>query len=132
MVEKASHLPFLSASGGAHPRPRPEANPWKGGSYFYMRAYELYIVFTAGAEESEVTAALDQLTRVVSTDGGEVTKVEPRGQRRLAYPVRNQQEGQDVILYFQSPAATIGELERLLKLNEQVLRYLVVRLTEES
>lgn len=97
-----------------------------------MREYELYIVFAADAEEDNVSAALDQLTQAVSASGGEVTKVEPRGARRLAYPIRKQQDGQDVILYFQAPAEAIAELERLLKLNEQVLRHLVVRLSEET
>jgi small subunit ribosomal protein S6 len=97
-----------------------------------MRAYELYIVFSAEAEEDDVGTALDQLTQAISADGGEVTKVEPRGKRRLAYPVRNQHEAQDVILYFQAQPPTIVELERLLKLNEQALRYLVVRLTDEA
>jgi small subunit ribosomal protein S6 len=100
-----------------------------------MREYELYLVIDAEADEEEASAIVDQVTNLITAgDGktsGQVTKTNTRGRRRLAYPIRKKVESQDVILRFQTPPQALGEIERVLKLNEQVLRYLLVR-TEEG
>lgn len=100
-----------------------------------MRQYELYLVIDAEAEEEDVNAIVERMTQLISTgDGessGEVIKVEARGKRRLAYPVRKKPEGQDTILYFQTPPQALKEMERVLKLDERVLRYLIVRTDED-
>ena len=100
-----------------------------------MRQYELYMVIDAGADEEVVNAILERMTQLISTgDGevpGEVIKVETRGKRRLAYPIKKTTEGQDIILYFQTPSQALSEMERILKLDEQVLRYLIVRTDEK-
>lgn len=99
-----------------------------------MRQYELYLVIDADAEEEDVNAIVERMTQLISTgDGeahGEVIKVEARGKRRLAYPIKKRVEGQDIILYFQTPSQILSEMERILKLDEQVLRYLIVRTDE--
>jgi small subunit ribosomal protein S6 len=59
-----------------------------------------------------------------------VIKVNARGKRRLAYPIKKKVEGQDVIINFHTPAPALAEIERVLKLDEQVLRYLLVRTDE--
>jgi small subunit ribosomal protein S6 len=100
-----------------------------------MREYELYLVIDADAEEEDVSAIVERVTQLVTVgDGktsGEVTQVEARGKRRLAYPVNKKQESQDAILTVQSSPQALAEIERFLKLDEQVLRYLLVR-TEEK
>lgn len=99
-----------------------------------MREYELYLVIDADAEDEEASEIVDRVTQLVTVgDGqtnGEVTKVEARGKRRLAYPIGNKLESQDVVMTLQTSPQALAELERYLKLNEQVLRYLLVR-TEE-
>jgi small subunit ribosomal protein S6 len=100
-----------------------------------MREYELYLVMDADSEEETVGALVERLTHLVSAgDGetsGEVIKVEARGKRRLAYAIKKKQEGQDILLSFQTPPPALPELERILKLDEQVLRYLIVRTDED-
>jgi len=99
-----------------------------------MRQYELYLVIDADAEEEDVNAIVERMTQLISAgDGetaGEVIKVEARGKRRLAYPIKKKVEGQDIVLYFQTPSQALSEMERILKLDEQVLRYLIVRTDE--
>lgn len=99
-----------------------------------MRDYELYLVIDADAEEEDVNAILERVTELVSAgDGkskGEVIKVDPRGKRRLAYPINKKAEGQDIILNFHAPPQALPEIERNLKLSELVLRYLLVRTDE--
>lgn len=100
-----------------------------------MRQYELYLVIDAAVEEEEVNAIVERMTELVTAGdgetGGEVIKVEARGKRRLAYPIRKKTEGQDIILYLHAPSQALGGIERVLKLDERVLRHLVVRTDEE-
>jgi small subunit ribosomal protein S6 len=100
-----------------------------------MREYELYVVMDAAVEEKDVSALIDRLTGLISAGdgetGGEVIKVDMRGKRRLTYPIKKKVESQDIVFSFQTPPNTIAEMERILKLNEQVLRHLIVRRGEE-
>jgi small subunit ribosomal protein S6 len=99
-----------------------------------MREYELYLVIHAEAEEEEVSAIVDRVTElIVSGDGsdkGEVIKTESRGKRRLAYPINKILESQDTILNFKSTPQALPEIERFLKLDEQVIRFLLIRTDE--
>jgi len=100
-----------------------------------MREYELYLVIDAEAEEETVNATLEKVSELIAAgDGqtnGEVVKVENRGKRRLAFPIQKKLESQDVLLTFHAPPQTLPEVERVLKLDEQVLRYLIVRTDED-
>ena len=82
-----------------------------------MREYELYLVIDAAAEEEAVSAIVERVTQLVAAGdgktGGEMSKVEPRGKRRLAYPINRKVESQDVICTFQSAPQALPELERL-------------------
>lgn len=99
-----------------------------------MREYELYLVIDVDAEEEDVEALVERVTQIIAAgDGetaGEVIKVQARGTRRLAYPIRNIVESQDIIVNFRSTPPVLHELERILKLDEQLLRYLLVRTDE--
>jgi small subunit ribosomal protein S6 len=100
-----------------------------------MREYELYLVLDSDAEEPQVTSLLERVTQlIVAGDGetsGELVKTESRGKRRLAYPIQKKTESQDVILTFRTLPQALPETERVLKLDEMVLRYLIVRLDED-
>jgi len=92
------------------------------------------LVLDAENEEEDVNAVVERMTELVTAGygetAGEVIKVEARGRRRLAYSVKKKTEGKDVILYIQVPPQALREMERVLKLDERVLRYLVVRTDE--
>ncbi len=95
-----------------------------------MRNYEIAFVAQADLEESALTELVDKVKGWVATASGQVTNVDQWGRRKLAYPIRKQTEGQYVFVQAQlSPAAT-REIERNLRLNEQVLRFLVIRTDE--
>ena len=100
-----------------------------------MREYELYLVIDADAADEAVTAIVDRVTGLVvagnAGTGGEMIKVEARGKRRLTYAIRRKVESQDIVLNFRTPPQALPEIERALTLDEQVLRYLIVRLGEE-
>lgn len=100
-----------------------------------MRDYELYLVIDAMADEEAVMSIEDKMTKLITAEHngemGEVIKVEPRGKRRLTFPIKRKLESQDVIMTFRAPQTALREMERVLKLDEQVLRYLIVRQDED-
>ncbi len=100
-----------------------------------MREYELYLVIDGDVPDESVSAVVEKTSQMISTGAGgvagEVIKVEARGKRRLAYPIKKKVEGQDVVMTFRSPPPALAELERTLKLDEQILRYLLIRRDED-
>ena len=93
-----------------------------------MRDYELGFVIHPEVDQADVTEAVDKVGQYVTAGGGEVTSVDVWGRRSLAYPIRKQKEGTYVFLHTQLDPQAIKELERRLKLDEEVLRYLLIRL----
>ncbi len=100
-----------------------------------MREYELYLVIDGDAADESVAATIDKVTKLILAGYGgtvgEMIKVEARGKRRLAYPIRKKVEGQDLVLNFRTPQQALPEIDRMLKLDDLVLRYLAIRLDEE-
>lgn len=91
-----------------------------------MRQYEVMLILPAEADESAVAAAVDRIAKVVSGSEGEVTKVDRWGRKRLAHEIAHQSEGYFVVVQFTSDPPAIVELERTLKLADDVLRHKVV------
>jgi small subunit ribosomal protein S6 len=92
-----------------------------------MRRYELMIVLRPDLAEDRVQATLDRVTRSISTTGGQLVKLSPWGRRRLAYPISGHREGSYYIILFDGPATCIEEIERGLRITEELLRFLVTR-----
>lgn len=95
-----------------------------------MRRYELMLIIRPDAPDEKAAAVIDRTTRYVVAEGGSIIKVAPWGRRRLAYPIDRHREGSYHIVVFESPAEAIAELERSLQITEEVLRYLVVKVTK--
>jgi len=92
-----------------------------------VREYEAVYIFDSALEESAVNEKLDRFHGLVSGDGnGEVTAVDHWGRRQLAYPIGDRENGYYVVSHFNTAADRLPEYERLLKLDESLLRYLVV------
>jgi len=81
-------------------------------------------------DEEGLTAVTERVQQVITTNGGAIVKVEQMGLRRLAYPIQRRREGHYVLLHANMERDTIRELERSLRLSEEVFRHLLVRLDE--
>ncbi|MBL7199373.1 MAG: 30S ribosomal protein S6 [Anaerolineae bacterium] len=92
-----------------------------------MNTYEVALIIRPEVEEEGQQAMIDQLSQLLSADGGQVTNVERWGRRRLAYPIRKVQEGYYYFIQGKFSSSTLSELDRTLKLSEQVLRHMVIR-----
>ena len=95
-----------------------------------MRRYELTLIVAPQVDSEGLDAITEQIGEIIGSYGGEVFESKPWGLRRLAYPIRDYEEGQYVMMEIGLEPAGLTELERILKLNELVIRHLVV-LTDE-
>jgi len=94
--------------------------------------YEVTYILRPTLEENEVEARSGTIAELVRGGGGEIVNIDRMGKRRLAYEIADVREGSYVSMRFRSDAATAKELERQLRLNEEVLRALLIRLEEHE
>ena len=92
------------------------------------RQYELVFALTPVANESEASTIVEGVSEYVSNQGGEVTEQEVWGIRRLAYPIRNYQEGNYVRAVVSLNSSSVASLEHSLQANEEILTHMVSRI----
>ncbi len=97
-----------------------------------MRAYELMVIIDPDVEERTVEASLEKFLSVVRKDEGTVDKVDIWGRRRLAYEIQKKTEGIYAVVNFTSTPAAAAELDRLLSLNETIMRTKITRPEEQK
>ena len=95
------------------------------------RIYEELFILRPDITEEEVTPLIDQIRGIVTNAGGSVDKEERWGVRKLAYRVEKRAEGYYVLLQITAPAQTVKEIERRLRVNDAVLKFLTVRIDEK-
>lgn len=96
-----------------------------------MREYELTFIVNPQVEQEGLEEIAEKLKNVVEPESGSINTIEPWGLRRLAYPIKNLREGQYVFMEINMEPSVIPELERILKLDERIVRHLIVRLDED-
>ena len=97
-----------------------------------MNRYEMIYIIDTGLEEAARKELIEWVSSLIEKNGGEIEKVdETWGKRRLAYAIDYKTEGWYVLVTFKAPVELPRELERNLQINENVLRYLIVKLVEK-
>ena len=96
-----------------------------------MRIYEELFIVRAETTEEELDPIIEQIKGIVTASGGTLDKTEKWGIRKLAYRIAKQAEGQYVLLQFTAKADTVRELERRLRVNDAVIKFLTVRIDEK-
>ena len=96
------------------------------------RVYELMFIVRPDMTEEDLDKLISTLSGVVPASGGSVQKVDKMGKRRLAYTVRRFHEGIYVLMVVEGGGAVMHELERRLRVTEQVIKFLTVRIDEEQ
>ncbi|MCL7927984.1 MAG: 30S ribosomal protein S6 [marine benthic group bacterium] len=92
-----------------------------------MRDYEVVYIFKSALGTDEIDARLQTYhEKILEADGSEITAVEHWGKRQLAYPIDRNDNGYYVVAQFSTEPEALPEYERVLKLDEEVLRHLVV------
>ncbi|MHA7176456.1 30S ribosomal protein S6 [Arthrobacter sp. Sr24] len=97
-----------------------------------MRPYELMVIIDPDVDERTVEPSLQKFLNVITTDGGTIEKVDIWGRRRLAYDIQKKSEGIYAVVNFTAEPATAQELDRLLGINETILRTKITRPEEQK
>lgn len=95
-----------------------------------MHDYEMMYIIRPELDEEAVAATIAKVSSLVTGNGGEVVKAEPWGRRRLAYPIKQCRDGQYVLMQYKLDPKANAELERSLRINEDVIRYLIIRMDQ--
>jgi small subunit ribosomal protein S6 len=92
-----------------------------------MPLYENVFIARQDISAAQVESLADGFTQLIAENGGEVRKREYWGLRNLAYRMRKNRKGHYVLFHMAAPPAAVAELERTMRINEDVLRYLTIR-----
>lgn len=96
-----------------------------------MREYELMVILNPEVEERAVEPTLKKFLEVVTKENGTVDKLDIWGRRRLAYEIQKKSEGIYAVVNFTAEPQTAKELDRVLSLNEAVMRTKIIRPEEQ-
>lgn len=91
-----------------------------------MKKYEIMFIVNI-ANEEVIQAAVKLVQDTITRIGGTVVKVDEWGRRHLAYEVKHQNEGYYVVVDFEADPAQITELDRIIKIHEEIIRHIIVK-----
>ena len=92
-----------------------------------MNSYELLYILNNELADEAKDETIDKLNAVVTANGGTVDNVDKWGTRRLAYPINYKNEGYYVLVNFTAPATLPDELERVMRITDAVVRFMIVK-----
>jgi small subunit ribosomal protein S6 len=92
-----------------------------------MRAYETMVVFDTSVDAQQIQASLDRALEVIRTHDGTPGRIDRWGKRPLAYEIGKRKEGYYVVVEFTGEQSTVSELDRILRLADEVIRHKILR-----
>jgi small subunit ribosomal protein S6 len=92
-----------------------------------VRQYEIMLILDPEADDAQVGSAVGRIAGILSEHGGEVGEVDRWGRRKLAHEIQRRSEGYYVVVPFTAESEALAELDRVLSLADEVLRFKVVR-----
>lgn len=94
-----------------------------------MNKYEVMFIVKP-LEETEVDPIVTFVSDLLTKNGCNIEKVDRWGKRHLAYPVKKQADGYYVLINFEAEPATIKEIDRVMKIRDEILKHLIVKIDE--
>ena len=95
-----------------------------------VNSYEIMFVIANALDDERKEAVIETVKGIIE-DGGEVTRVDVIGTRKLAYPIEKKTEGYYVLIEFSAPAELPKELDRRLKISDDVVRHMIINKNEK-
>ena len=92
-----------------------------------IQAYETMVILSPGLTKEEADKLVDKYADVIKAQQGEVTKIDRMGKRKIAYEMKKQQEGTYALIVFNAQGPCVAELERQLRLSDEVLKFQTLR-----
>lgn len=90
-----------------------------------MKAYELMYIIQPGEEEL-INATIEKFDNLIKNNGGVIEKTDRWGKKRLAYEIKDFTEGYYVLVNFNAEPKTVQEVERVMKITDEVIRHLLI------
>ena len=105
--------------------------PKGGNKLANNRVYEVMYIVTPETADDDVTKLNDSITQIIEKEGGSVVNTDNMGLRKLAYPINKKSEGHYVLMEVAGSGQEIFELERRMRVNDAIIRFITVRVDEE-
>jgi small subunit ribosomal protein S6 len=96
----------------------------KGGET--MRKYEIMYIIRPDVEQEVVQSTVEKFQNIIN-NGGEITKHDVMGKRRLAYEINKHRDGQYVLVKFNANNTVLTELDRVMKISDEIIRFLITQ-----
>ncbi len=96
-----------------------------------MELYESLFIIRPSVSDEETGALIEKMKSVADKTGAQFIKAENWGRKKLAYEVRRERKGTYAYFYFRAPNHTVGELERAYRLEDNIIKFLTIRLEKE-
>ena len=93
-----------------------------------QNTYELTYIINGVLNDDQIRGLVNRVRKFIEENGGEIIEVDEWGTRRLAYPINKKRNGYYVNLYFRSEGDLIGRIERALEIEDDILRYLTLKM----
>lgn len=90
--------------------------------------YEFTYIINPVFEEDQFKIVVDKVSKLITDNGGEIEEVEEWGSRKFAYEIDKKGTGYYVNMYFTAPATTVSAIEKVLRIDDDVMRYLTLKL----
>ena len=90
-----------------------------------MRKYEVMYIIRPDIQQEAVQAVTEKFQQIITSGDGEITKHDVMGKRRLAYEIKKFNEGFYILINFTGKPEVVNELERIMKISDDVIRYLI-------
>ena len=96
-----------------------------------MRTYEVMYIVDPETDGDKVAKLNEAVGKLIEKEGGEIVRMDDIGIRHLAYPIQKKQEGHYVLFEINGSGQEIAELERRMRVNDMIMRYITVRVDED-
>jgi small subunit ribosomal protein S6 len=97
-----------------------------------MNLYEKIIIIDPNLDDAAADETVGKIKDVIASQGGEILKTENWGRRKLAYELNKHQKGNYILLLFKAPPSTIAAIEKLCKITDTVIKFMVVKLIKKK
>lgn len=97
-----------------------------------MTLYEHLFILDPNLDEKVKEEQIAKVTGLIVENGGEILKTTNLGSRKLSYPIKKQEKGEYILLVFNSPPAAMAKLERMCKLSENILKFMIIKIEKKK
>lgn len=96
-----------------------------------MQSYEFMVILSGKLEEEKNDGILKEIENIIQENKGEILKIDKMGRRKLAYEIQSETDGYYVLFYIKANKVLLNELEKFCRINESVLRQMILKLEKE-